>query len=76
VVGDEMRMWNCIAVEKHEIISLRARNGLVENARATKTFLWLPEMSGGDGLTGGPALKKSSRAIGGAVISQENFVRY
>jgi hypothetical protein len=74
VIGDEMRMRNCIAVEKHEVISLRVRNGLVENARAAKTFRWLPDMSGADGLTGGPALKKSSRVIGGAVISQEHLV--
>src|SRR4051794_34119988 len=41
VIADELRMRNCVAVEKHDVIRFRLRNGFVQNFGTAKPVVFL-----------------------------------
>ena len=57
MIRDKLRVRHGVAIEEYKVIAVQAGNCLVENPGATKTFVLLPGMDGGELLTSGPCSK-------------------
>jgi hypothetical protein len=73
VVLDKAGMRNAVSVREHQVLAFGFSERTVENDILSKTFVFMPEMSGGAGQGGKQSLQNSTGVGSGAIIRDKNF---